>query len=50
MGRNGLLVVITLPEGEEDDRLDGKELEYGVEGLEHLSRRSQEQEQPVESQ
>ena len=26
-------MLLTLPEGEEDDGLDGEELEYGVEGL-----------------
>lgn len=39
-----------LPEREEDDGLDGEELEHGVERLEHLTGGTEEQEQPVERQ
>ena len=41
---------LTLPEGEEDDWLDGEELEDGVEGLEEVPRREVEEEQRVQRQ
>ena len=41
---------LTLPEWEEDDGLDGEELEDGVEGLEEVPRREVEEEQRVQRQ
>ena len=41
---------ITLPEGEEDDALDGEELDDGVEGLEELPGAVVEEEEAVEGQ
>lgn len=41
--------LLTLPERQEDDRLDGEEFEHRVERLEHLPRGSEEQEQAVQS-
>lgn len=38
-----------MPERQEDDGLDGEELEHRIEWLEHLPCGAEEQEQPVES-
>lgn len=50
IGDRGRKREITLPEREEDDGLNGEELEHRVEGLEHLARGAQEQEQAVQRQ
>jgi hypothetical protein len=47
LGCNG--TVRTLPEGEEDDGLDGEELDDRVEGSEQVPRGEVEQEQGVQS-
>ncbi len=40
--------LVTLPEGEEDDGLDGEELEHGVVGAEEVPRREVEEEECVQ--
>lgn len=41
---------LTLPEGQEDDRLDGEEFEHGFVGPEQVAGREEEEEERVESQ
>lgn len=40
--------VLTLPERQKDDGLDGEELEYWIEGLEHFPGGAEEEEETVE--
>lgn len=49
-GSPGSAAALTLPEGEEDDSLDGEELEDGLEGPQELPGGEVEKEQRVEGQ